>query len=102
MNLIETINMFRELEGLYPLLESDELNILAQKHAKFMSRRNWINSYKINFINLIAVGDTVDSIIRQWINQPETREIMFGNYNYIGAGNHKSRSGIIYWAVLLT
>lgn len=88
------------MEGLSLLIEDELLTQLAMKHSKWMARRNWINPYNLTLINNIAVGNTVDAVIRQWINQPETRTKMFGNYRKIGSGCFKSRYGIIYWTCI--
>lgn len=93
--------MFRQLDGFHVLMEDQELSKLAFKHAKFMARRNWIHAFNIKEINLIAVGNNEDAVIRQLVNQPDTRKIMFNNWKQIGTGSFKSKRDIIYWCILL-
>lgn len=100
MNLVESVNMFRQLDGFHVLMEDQELCILAFKHVKFMARRNWIHAFNIKETNLIAVGNNEDAVIRQWVNQPDTRKIMFDKWIKIGSASFKSKKDIIYWCCL--
>lgn len=102
MNLIESINTFRVLDGLSLLKEDKELNEQALKHAKFNARRNWISDYKIILPHLVAVGDNEDAVIRQIVNQPEPRKILFDNWIKIGTGAFRSKRNIIYWVILFS
>ncbi len=84
-----------------PLLEEDEyLTYLAYTHAKFMARRNWLTTFNLKYVNNIATGNNADIIIKQWINQPDTRAKMFGDYTGIGCGNFRGRTNIVYWCAL--
>lgn len=100
MTIIEAHNVFRNMENLSSLKDDEYLNYLAYTHAKFMARRNWLNPFKLEHINNIATGNNSDIIIKQWINQPDTRAKMFGNYMKIGFGSFKSKTNITYWCVL--
>lgn len=97
--IFEAHNIFRSLEGILPLIEDPLLIEKAYRHAKWMAKRNWLSSYNLKYTFNIARGNTIDDVMREWINNPDTREKMFSGTKF-GSGNYSSKSGIIYWCAL--
>lgn len=112
MTIVELHNLFREMEGLKPLEVNDILTFEAEKHAKFMARRNWLNDFKQEeritrlsqwFENIkenIMLGNNEETAIKKLINFPENREKIMSDCTHIGYGSYQSKIGIKYWCIL--
>jgi uncharacterized protein YkwD len=107
--LLEKHNLFRQMEGLSLLVESETLNKIAYKHAKRMARLTHLSDSKLKeykndkYEKLdwnITVGSNSESIIKKLINDPVSRNKVLGEYNHLGYGYYKGRNDVIYWAIL--
>ncbi len=112
MKLLDLHNHFRLEENL-PILEfSSILNEFAQKDAKWLARRKWLNYWnwykrekeiiEKGFIEIdfnIAAGNDEDIVLKHLLNDREKRDKMYNiNWKYFGCG--KYYSNYCYWCIL--
>jgi uncharacterized protein YkwD len=114
--MIVLTNIFREMESLQPLISNPTLDEIALKHAKRMSRLNWLSDYKLKecidkLKNLpgsifeevvwnISLGSNFEIASKRIINEPDTRSKILGDYTEFGHGEFQSKTGMKYHCML--
>ena len=115
--LVEAHNKERAKEGLPPLKSDPKLTQAALVHARDMAehgkmahegsdgstpaqRAERLGYRYVKTGENVAYGqETVDSVMRSWMNSPHHKENILGEYSEIGAARVLDEKGRPYWSV---
>jgi uncharacterized protein YkwD len=116
-SLVEAHNREREAEGLGPLKLDPKLTAAAKVHAQDMAEHETmshdgsdgstpaqrVKRQKYYYLrtgeNVAAGQEAVDEVVRAWMNSPDHRKNILGDFTEMGAARVESEDGRPYWAV---
>lgn len=119
-DIVQRVNIEREKIGLNPVIETEELDILADKKAKIMADeenlshtaggyKSFSEIFKEAGIEYITVGENIasgwktnDEVMKAWMDSKGHRaNILNEKFTHMGAGKAVSeKTGKIYWVQL--
>lgn len=109
--LINKHNQERKSNSLRELKEDYHLTSFAQNHAEWMAKyermehqnlHNIISGWDLMGENIAYGQKNESSVMNAWMNSPGHRKnILTRDFNKIGVGFKKSKSGLIFWCVVL-
>lgn len=112
-DVLSYTNQFRKSKGKHVLIMRDDLNAIARRHSENMAKgrvafghsgfdKRHAQAQRIfqscTMAENVAYGvSTGKDVVQIWKKSSDHRSNMLGNYNYIGIGTAKDRSGRVYY-----